>query len=87
MAALITLMTVTILIGVVVGAFLMISFAICREDKRRSLQFDAPSRSAEAALSSASTGRGGNRRVPYQGCPHPMGADRQLGFPNSGRGG
>lgn len=49
MAALIALMTVTILTGVMVGAFFAISFAIRREDKRHSLPFDASSSSERVA--------------------------------------
>ena len=40
---------VTIITGTCVGAFLKLSFAIRREDRRRSLRFDAPSFSAQAA--------------------------------------
>jgi hypothetical protein len=49
MAALITLVTVSILVGAVIGAFLKLSFAIRREDKRRSLSFDPSSASERAA--------------------------------------
>jgi hypothetical protein len=52
MAALVTLALVMILLGIAVGAFLKLSFAIRREDRLRgSLRFDAPDRSARAARS------------------------------------
>lgn len=49
MAVLITLVNVTIVAGVVIGAFFKLSFAIHREEKRRSLMFDASSPSERAA--------------------------------------
>jgi MFS superfamily sulfate permease-like transporter len=50
MAALITLVVITILFGVSLGIFLAISFAIRREDRtRNSLRFDAANSSARAA--------------------------------------
>lgn len=49
MAAFITVAIVMAVAGVVFGAFLTISFAIRREDKRRSLSFDASSSSERAA--------------------------------------
>ena len=49
MASLIVLCLVTIIAGTCIGAFLKISFAIRREDRSKSLPFDAPSRSAAAA--------------------------------------
>ncbi|MGH3279374.1 MAG: hypothetical protein ACRDNW_09570 [Trebonia sp.] len=50
MAALITLAIImTVLTGVAVGAFLKVSFAIRREDKRHSLSFDASNASERAA--------------------------------------
>jgi hypothetical protein len=50
MAALITLVTVTILVGALAGAFFKISFAIRQEDRiRGSLRYDAPSTSTRAA--------------------------------------
>lgn len=50
MATLITLVLVTIAFGVVLGAFLAISFAIRRDDRSKgSLRFDAPDHSTRAA--------------------------------------
>jgi hypothetical protein len=49
MAGLVLLAIVTIIAGACIGAFLKLSFAIRREDRRRSLRFDAPSFSAQAA--------------------------------------
>jgi hypothetical protein len=52
MAALVTLTTVTILLGVIIGAFLHLSLAIHKEDRfRGSLRSGAPSRSARTARS------------------------------------
>jgi hypothetical protein len=51
MAALITLAPIMVLIGIAVGAFLSLSRAIRREDRTRSLRFDAPRRSAQIARS------------------------------------
>jgi hypothetical protein len=49
MASLVVLMLVAIVVGALVGAFLKLSFAIRREDRRMSLRFDAPDRSAQSA--------------------------------------
>ena len=50
MAALITLAVVAVLAGILIGAFLRISFAIRREDRARgSLRFDPPTHSTWAA--------------------------------------
>lgn len=50
MAALITAVTVTVLVGAVVGAFLKISFAIRRDDRMRgSLQVGPHTRSSQVA--------------------------------------
>jgi hypothetical protein len=51
MASLVVLAVATIVGGTCIGAFLKLSFAIRREDARRSLRFDAPDRSAQAARS------------------------------------
>jgi pimeloyl-ACP methyl ester carboxylesterase len=40
---------IAITFGMFIGAFLTISFAIRREDRRRSLAFDAPSTSTKVA--------------------------------------
>jgi hypothetical protein len=49
-AGLVVLGVVTIVVGICVGAFLKLSFAIRREDRARgSLRFDAPDHSAQAA--------------------------------------
>ena len=49
-ASLIVLGVVTIVVGICIGAFLKLSFAIRREDRSRgSLRFDAPDHSARAA--------------------------------------
>jgi hypothetical protein len=51
MAALIAVAIVmTVLVGIVLGAFLNLSWAIVREDRRKwSLRFDAPTASTRAA--------------------------------------
>jgi hypothetical protein len=49
MASLVIIALVGAVAGALIGAFFMISFAIRCEDKRRSLQDDAPSASARAA--------------------------------------
>jgi len=50
MAGLAVLGVVTIIIGVCLGAFLKLSFAIRREDRSRgALRFDAPNHSAQTA--------------------------------------
>ena len=49
MATLVVLALVTIVIGVCIGAYLKLSFAIRREDRRRTLRFDAPNQSAQTA--------------------------------------
>lgn len=52
MASLVIISLVLILVGIVVGGFIMISFAIRREDRTRgSLRFDPPSGSTRAARS------------------------------------
>lgn len=51
MAALIIIGVVVAVAGVVFGAYLKICFAIRREDRARSLPFDAPSSTAQAARS------------------------------------
>jgi multisubunit Na+/H+ antiporter MnhC subunit len=50
MASLVVLVLVAIVMGVCLGAFLKLSFAIRREDRLRgSLRYDAPSHSAQSA--------------------------------------
>jgi hypothetical protein len=50
MASLVVLGVVTIIVGTCIGAFLKLSFAIRREDRRRgSLRSDAASNSARSA--------------------------------------
>ena len=49
MAVFIVLGLITIISGTLIGAFLKLSFAISREDRRGSVRFDAPSQSAQAA--------------------------------------
>jgi hypothetical protein len=50
MAGLVVLGLVTIIIGACIGAFLMLSFAIRREDRLRgALRFDPPNHSARTA--------------------------------------
>ncbi len=52
MASLVVLSLVAIVVGVCLGAFLKLSFAIRREDRLRgSLRLDAPSYSAKTARS------------------------------------
>jgi hypothetical protein len=52
MASLVIIALVLTLAGVIVGAFIMISFAIHREDRRKgSLRFDAPNNSTRVARS------------------------------------
>jgi hypothetical protein len=51
MASLVVIALVTILVGVGAGVFVKLSLAISREDRRRSLWFDAPNRSAQTARS------------------------------------
>jgi hypothetical protein len=51
MASLVVLALVTIVVGVCIGAFLKLSFAIRREDRARTLRFDAPNHSAQTARS------------------------------------
>jgi hypothetical protein len=59
MATLITLVLAAIGFGVLFGAFVSISFAIRRDDRRGSLRWDAPTHSAKAARSLV--GLGGSR--------------------------
>lgn len=50
MASVVILVLIAIAFGVFFGGFLMVSFAIRRDDKSRgSLRFDAPSHSARTA--------------------------------------
>lgn len=49
MAALITLALVMIISGACVGAFLKLSCAIRREDRNRSVSFDAPNTASKIA--------------------------------------
>jgi hypothetical protein len=49
MASLVVLVLIAIAFGACFGAFLMVSFAIRREDRPNSLQFDAPDSSTRAA--------------------------------------
>ena len=51
MAALVVIVLTTVSAGICVGAFLTVSFAICREDRagRGALQFDAPDSSTRTA--------------------------------------
>lgn len=51
MASLVVLVLITIAFGVCFGVFLMVSFAIRREDRslKHSLRFDAPDSTARAA--------------------------------------
>jgi hypothetical protein len=50
MASLVVIGFVAVLIGVIAGAYLKLSFTIRREDRLRgSLRFDAPTPSAQAA--------------------------------------
>lgn len=52
MASLVIISLVLTLVGIMAGVFIMISFAIRREDRTRdSLRFDAPSSSTRAARS------------------------------------
>jgi hypothetical protein len=52
MASLVIIALILTLVGIVAGAFIVISFAIRREDRTRgSLRFDAPTSSARAARS------------------------------------
>jgi hypothetical protein len=49
-AFLVVAIVITVLTGVVLGAFLNLSWAIVREDRRKwSLRFDAPTASTRAA--------------------------------------
>lgn len=43
------LVLIAIIAGACIGAFIKISLAIRREDRMRTLRFDAPDRSAETA--------------------------------------
>jgi hypothetical protein len=49
MASLVVIALIVIMAGALLGAFLKLSFAIRREDRRGTLRFDAPSRSAQTA--------------------------------------
>lgn len=49
MATLVMLALVMSVIGVCIGAYLKLSFAIRREDRSGTLRFDAPSHSAQTA--------------------------------------
>jgi hypothetical protein len=49
MAVFIVLGLITIITGALIGAYLRLCGAIRREDRRRSVRFDAPSQSAQAA--------------------------------------
>ena len=49
MAALVLLGLVTIATGAFLGAFLFLSFAMRRDDRRGSLWFDAPTHGAQTA--------------------------------------
>jgi uncharacterized membrane protein YdfJ with MMPL/SSD domain len=57
MASLIVIALIVLVAVVLFGAFLRLSFAIGREDRRRTLGFDAPSRSAQAARTLVGVGR------------------------------